>query len=32
MDGLETLAEIKKVRPDQVVIILTGLGSLESVV
>jgi len=32
MDGLETLTEIKKVRPDQVVIMLTGQGSLESAV
>ena len=32
MDGLETLREIKRIRPDQVVIMLTGQGSLESAV
>ena len=32
MDGLETLEGIKRIRPDQGVIMLTGQGSLESAV
>jgi DNA-binding NtrC family response regulator len=32
MDGLETLTEIKRLRPNQVVIMLTGQGSLKSAV
>ena len=32
MDGLETLEKIKRIRPDRVVIVLTGQGSLESAV
>jgi DNA-binding NtrC family response regulator len=32
MDGMETLEEIKRIRPDQVVLMLTGQGSLESAV
>jgi DNA-binding NtrC family response regulator len=32
MDGIETLQEIQKVRPDQIVVMLTGQGSIESAV
>jgi DNA-binding NtrC family response regulator len=30
MEGIETLREIKKIRPDQEVIILTGHGTIET--
>lgn len=30
MDGIETLQEIKKIKPDQPVIMLTGHGTVES--
>ena len=32
MDGIETLQEIRKKRPDQIVIMLTGQGNIESAV
>ncbi len=32
MDGIETLQQIRKVRPDQIVIMLTGQGGIESAV
>ena len=32
MDGIETLQEIKRIRADQIVIMLTGQGSIESAV
>ena len=32
MDGIETLQEIRKKRPDQIVIMLTGQGNIESTV
>jgi DNA-binding NtrC family response regulator len=30
MEGIETLREIKKIKPDQEVIILTGHGTIET--